>query len=304
MDVLTDIVPSDGLQDLAPFDDTYLHQGAPEQPAPQTTDPPPENGSSKKPATDGSDIDAMPIVAFCRSFLQRLEQGPELPADERQVYMAKALGDLLGDMTINDLALGEIAQSLYDADRESYEVWADNQLGRGLVLAVATFGLSGRLAANIVALFRPKLLHELCIDNGAETVLLDTALGALCDHAAATAEIRRATRSGEARPLKIAAQHARILSAAQPLLKVFQTTIERLRKKKAIQTLNIQAAGGVAVQVNEVGEPRPPRAKDEAIVVAEMELPRAKNDAVVVAEMELPPAYSPEAEPDLALEVA
>jgi len=288
-DVPTDIVSGEDTHDLPVLDDSHLHQDRAEQIPPKPTDPPPKDGTSEAPVTDGADIDALPIVVFCRSFLERLEKEPELPADERRALMAQALGDLLGDLVLNDLALGEVAQALYDADTEAYEAWSNNQFKRGLVLAVSTLGLSGRPASNIIALFRPQLLHELDIDSGVETVMLDTALGALCDHAAATAEVRRVTRSGEGRSLKVAAQHARIMSVAQPLLRVFHTTVERLRKKKQVRSLNIQAAGDVAVQVNEAGSPPATRAKD---------------DIVLVAEMELPPAGAPEAAPDPALEAA
>lgn len=274
-----DTTPDDNPYEPASLNDSNLRSRGTAQTPSKATGSSPSEVEAKPPATDGADIDAMPVVHFCRSFLDRLGQEPELPADERQSLMAKALGDLLGDMVLNDLALGEIAQSLYDADRESYEAWSNNQFKRGLVLAITTLGLSGRFASNIIAMCRPQLTHELEIDSGVETVMLDTALGSLYDYAVATAEVRRVTRSGEGRPLKVAAQHARIMSAAQPLLKTFQTTVDKLRKKNPIRSLNIQAAGGVAVQVNEAGPPRAARGKDEPILVAEMELPSADAGA-------------------------
>ncbi len=255
----------------APFEDTEPTNKVNNQ---KPTEPTPKDNTAGTPAPSGNDIDALPVVVFCRSVIERLEREPDLSPDKRKSLMAKALVDLLGEQTLNDLALGEIAQTLYDMDTEAYEAWSNNQFKRGLVLAITTSGFSGRLASNIIALFRPPLLRELGIDSGVETVMLDTALGSLYDHAQATMEVRRITRSGEPRSVKVAAQHARTMAAAQPMLKTFLTTIEKLRNKKQVRTLNIQAAGDIAVQVNEAGTSEATCAKDEAVLVAEMELPR------------------------------
>ena len=267
----TGIIPDDNGDAPGPLDGGHVHGHGAERIAPGRPSPP--AGETRPPAPDGTDIDALPVVTYCRSLLFNLAEEAETPPDVRQAWMAKALGDLLGDEVLNDLALGEIAQSLHEADTESYEAWANNQFKRGLVLAISTLGLSGRIASNIIALFRPQLIRELGIGSGVETVMLDTALGSLYDYAQATMEIRRMTRSGEARPVKVAGQHARTMASAQPLLKTFLTTIEKLRTKRQPRSLNIQAAGDGAIQVNEAGASGAARAKDEPVLVAEMELP-------------------------------
>lgn len=252
---------------------------------PKPTEAPHEGDTAETPVASGDGVDTMPIVIFCRSVLERLEREEELSPDVRQAMMAEALCDLLADQVLNDLVLGEIAQSLHDADTEAYEAWSNNQFKRGLVLAITTSGISGRLASNIIALFRPQLIRELGIDSGVEMVMLDTALGGLYDYGQATMEVRRVTRSGEPRSVKVAAQHGRTMASAQPMLKTFMTTIEKLRNKRQVRSLNIQAAGDVAIQVNEAGASESTRAKDDAIVVAEMELPR--DGATPQAEPEL-----------------
>lgn len=289
-DVFTETVPADKMDGQMTFDEDHLHERSAEQMSQKPTEFPPEEDAAETPVANGAEIDALPVVVFCRSVLDRLEREPGLSPDTRQTMMTKALGDLFADQVLNDLVLGEIAQALHDADTEAYEIWSTNQFKRGLVLAITTSGISGRLASNIIALFRPQLIRELGIDSGVEMVMLDVALGALYDYAQAAMEVRRATRSGKSRSVKVAAQHARTMSSAQPMLKTFLTTIEKLRNKKQPRSLNIQAAGDVAIQVNEAGTSGTARAKDDAVVVAEMELPRGEVKA--------------EVEPDRVLEAA
>lgn len=268
-DVLIDIEPADETDEWMPLDENQLDDSSVKPAAPEPTESPPEEATAESPA-NGADIDAMPVVVLCRSVLKRLEWEPELTSDARRSLMAKALGDLLAEQALHDLALGEIAQALHDVDTKAYEAWANNQFKRGLVLAITTLGISGRLASNIIALFRPQFIRELGIDSGVEMAMLDVAVGALYDYAQATMEVRRVTRSGEPRSVKLAAQHARTMASAQPMLKTFLTTIEKLRNKKQVRNLNIQAAGDVAIQVNEAGASEAARAKDENILVAEM----------------------------------
>jgi len=213
-------------------------------------------------------------VDLCQTVLARLES-PDTPTDEREALMSQALFALLGEMNFNGIAYGEFAETLYAADPEAYEKWANGQFRKGLVLEITAAAVRGRLAANIIALFRPKLLRELNIETGTDTVMLDTALSALLDHAKATAEVRWATYSGELRPPKLAALHARILSSALPLLKTFMATIDKLRGPKQKTTLNVKAAGDLAIQINEAGADKASRAEDDGVVVAEMELPRS-----------------------------
>jgi hypothetical protein len=258
------------------FDESHLNGRSAELMTPKATESPPKEAATETPAASGGEIDAMPVTVFCRSLLERFEREPELSADARQTLMGKALGDLFAEQTLNDLALGEIAQALYEADTKAYEAWTDNQFKRGLVLAITTLGISGRLASNILALFRPQYIRELGVDSGVEMTMLDIAIGALYDYSQATMEVRRVTRSGEPRPVKVAAQHARTMASAQPMLKTFLTTIEKLRSKKQVRNLNIQAAGDVAIQVNEAGtsgSAEAIRAKDETVFVAKMEPP-------------------------------
>jgi hypothetical protein len=271
----------------APFED---HESTNKTNNPRSIESSPEDDTAETPAANGTDIDTMPIVIFSRSVLERLEREPKLSPDVRQAIMAGVLCDLLAEQVLNDLVLGEIAQSLHDADTEAYEAWSNNQFKRGLVLTITTSGISGRLAANIIAMFRPQFIRELGIDSGVEMTMLDVALGSLYDYGQAVMEVRRVARSGKPRLLKVAAQHGRTMASAQPLLKTFMTTIEKLRSKKQVRTLNIQAAGDIAVQLNEAGTSGATCAKDDAVVVAEMELPR---DGI-----------KPQAEPDREMEAA
>jgi hypothetical protein len=282
------------LEGLTPMDITEApsedHEPTNNVNNPKPTESPHEDDAAEPPVASGDGVDTMPVVVFCRSVLEHLEREPELSPDARQAMMAKALCDLLAEQTLNDLALGEIAQALHDVDTKAYEAWSNNQFKRGLVLSITTLGISGRFASNIIALFRPPLLRELDINSGVETVMLDTALGSLYDYAQATMEVRQITRSGKPRLLKVAAQHARTMASAQPMLKVFLATIEKLRSKKQVRSLNIQAAGDIAIQVNEAGASGATCAKDDAVLVAEMELPR---DGI-----------KPQAEPDREMEAA
>jgi hypothetical protein len=253
------------------FDESHLNGRSAELMTPKATESPPKEAATETPVAGDAEIDTIPVVILCRSVLDRLEREPELSADARQTLVGKALGDLFAEQSLNDLVLGEIAQALYEADTKAYEAWTNNQFKRGLVLAITTLGISGRLASNILALFRPQYIRELGIDSGVEMTMLDIAIGALYDYSQATMEVRRVTRSGEPRPVKVAAQHARTMASAQPMLKTFLTTIEKLRSKKQVRNLNIQAAGDVAIQVNEAGtsgSAEATRAKDETVVVA------------------------------------
>ncbi len=271
-DALTDTTPDVETDEPMPFDDNYMHERNTEPRAPEPTESPPAEPAAESPETDVEAIDAEPVVILCRSVLKSLERGTDLAADARQSLMADALSGLLGEQTLNDIALGEIAQALHETDSEAYEAWTNNQFKRGLVLAITTSGISGRLASNILALFRPQFIREIGIDSGVEMTMLDIAIGSLYDYAQATMEVRRVTRSGEPRSVKIAAQHARTMASAQPMLKTFLTTVEKLRSKKQARNLSIQAAGDVAIQVNEAGAPEHARAKDDSVLVAEMPL--------------------------------
>ena len=258
------------------FDESHLNGRSAELMTPKATESPPKEAATETPVAGDAEIDTIPVVILCRSVLDRLEREPELSADARQTLVGKALGDLFAEQSLNDLVLGEIAQALYEADTKAYEAWTNNQFKRGLVLAITTLGISGRLASNILALFRPQYIRELGIDSGVEMTMLDIAIGALYDYSQATMEVRRVTRSGEPRPVKVAAQHARTMASAQPMLKTFLTTIEKLRSKKQVRSLNIQAAGDVAIQVNEAGtsgSAGATRTKDETVLVAKMEPP-------------------------------
>jgi len=190
-DVLIDIEPADETDEWMPFDENQRHDCSVKPAAPEPTESPPNEATAEPPAADGADIDAMPVVVLCRSALERLKREPELTSDARRSLMAKALGDLLAEQTLNDLALGEIAQALHDVDTKAYEAWSNNQFKRGLVLAITTLGISGRLASNIIALFRPQFIRELGIDSGVGMAMLDVAVGALYDYAQATMEVRR-----------------------------------------------------------------------------------------------------------------
>ncbi|MBC8875899.1 MAG: hypothetical protein H8E44_41265 [Planctomycetes bacterium] len=258
--------------------------------SPKLTEPPPTEDAADPLGASDAEIEAMPVVVYCRSVLDRLEREPDLSADTRQTLVAQALGSLFAEQTLNDFILGEIAQALHEADTEAYEAWTNNRFKRGMILAITTLGISGRFASNIIALFRPQFIRELGIDSGVEMAMMDVALGGLYDYAQATMEVRRVTRSGEPRSVKLAAQHARTMASAQPMLKTFMTTLEKLRNKKQLRNnLNVQAAGDVAIQVNEAGASGSARAKDDDILVAKM-----------------PPRYRgrPQVEPDRILEAA
>ena len=286
-DVLIDIELDDEPDKWMQFDEDQLDDISVEPAPPEPTESQPNEARAETPA-DGADIDAIPVVVLCRSVLERLEREPELTSDARQSLMAQALGDLLAEQTLNDLVLGEIAQALHNVDTKAYEAWSNNQFKRGLILAITTSGISGRLASNIIALFRPQLIRELGIDSGVEMTMLDVAIGSLYDYAQATMEVRRVTRSGEPRSVKLASQHARTMASAQPMLKTFLTTIEKLRNKKQTRKLNIQAVGDIDAQVNESETSEADRAKDDTVLVAKMPpragaKPQAKSDRVLEA---------------------
>ena len=227
-----------------------------------------------------TDVQASPAatVDLCQQVLARLKD-PDTATDEREDLMAEALCTLLGESNFNGIAYGELAETMYTADPAAYEKWTDGQFKRGLVLAIATAGFPGPLVANIISLFRPQLLRELNIETGTDTVLLDTALGALHDYAQATTEVRRATSSGELRPLKVATLHARIMAAALPMQKTFLAILDKLRGPKQKATLNVKAAGDVAIQVNEAGTSKESQAENDMVVVAEMECPEIGVEA-------------------------
>lgn len=238
-----------------------------------------------------TDVQASPeaTVTLCQQVLARLEDA-DTATEEREALMTEALRALLGEMNFNGIAYGEFAEAMYLADPEAYEKWANNQFRKGLVLEITAAGVRGRLAANIIALFRPQLLRELNIETGTETVMLDSALSALLDHAKATAEVRVATYSGELRSPKLAALHARIMASAQPMQKTFLAILDKLRGPKQRATLNVKAAGDLAIQINEAGTSKESQAENDVVVVAEMECPAIGTE--------------PEAEPVPQVEVA
>ena len=164
----------------------------------------------------------------------------------------------IGPLTIHwygvIIALAFLAGELQGADPEAFSKLVLQIVRSGHCYRTAVRPASSKLITNFVTVYRLQLIAELNLIGAHEISMLDAGLAGYHQYCLTTNNLKLHQAQETVPPEKLAKSQAGTHSAALAGLKLFQDTLERLRRKRSqSQIVNITGAQAVAVQMNADG---------------------------------------------------
>lgn len=208
-----------------------------------------------KPAAD--DIDANETVRFCTAAVHSLAGNAHSFTPELRWELVKnSLAGLYNDVRVPPSVLGDIADTLHELAPQEYARWVRSYTKRGTFFIMGTRPFPPRLVNNILALFRPRMIAELELETLSDIAVLDGALAAYSTYLHSMLEVKaRREFQDDLRERDQAASDAQVSALAERSLKLFTSTIERLRPRSRSPVLTIRNAEAVQVNAYTAAQP-------------------------------------------------
>ncbi|MCY2931601.1 MAG: hypothetical protein NTV86_19340 [Planctomycetota bacterium] len=208
-----------------------------------------------KPAAD--DIDANETVKFCTAAVHALAGNAHtFTAEMRWELVKNSLAGLYNDVRVPPSVLGDIADALNELAPQEYARWVKSYTKRGTFFIMGTRPFPPRLVNNILALFRPRMIAELELETLSDIAVLDGALAAYSTYLHSMLEVKaRRELQDDQRNREQAASDTQVSALAERSLKLFTSTLDRLRPRSRSPILTIRNAE--AVQVNAYAAAQP-----------------------------------------------
>jgi hypothetical protein len=216
---------------------------------------------SQDKATEPTDDDGSKTDKLCEETIKKLGgKDQDLSVEARDAAMRCCLEALLTEVELHHEVTMELADRLYDVDREAYGKCIKPLIKGGSFMSVGTLAYEARFVWNELVLARPCVMDDLGISDADEIALFDAALGAYVQYLQLTTEVRRSNWNEPDRNLKRLKMLAQVNGAAESCLKTYLGVMKDLR-------LNMVRKEAKAAEEAERQRQRPDRSRRPARTV-------------------------------------